>query len=118
MNQEEKLERKLSQLKEKRVKLKDVLESQQTQLKKVDDEISVLEKKKNEQLLKSFQSNLQKEGLDFDQSVLDEVIGLLRSKKTDDSPIENETPSEKVQDHLSNEEAQPISIPVVPDAFR
>lgn len=119
MNQEEKIERKLAQLKEKRVKLKDVLESQQIQLKKVDDEISVLEIKKNEQLLKGFRSNLQKEGLSFDQSTLDEVLGLLRSKKMKNSPVENdESSSQKEPEQVSNNEIQAISIPVVPDAFR
>lgn len=124
MNQEEKIEKKLQQLKEKREKIKTVLQVQTEQLKKVDEEIQVLEMKKNNRLIKNFQSNLQKEGLEFDQTILDKILGLLRTEKTDvienTEEVEAEIPSDASKNVLDEKkDAYPNGdIPSVPDAFR
>lgn len=116
---ESKLEKRIMQLKEKQEKLRNVIQNQTEQLKKVTDDLDQLEQKKNAQMLKSFQSKLRKEGLPFDEGVLDKVIDILKEQ-----PSEEVAPGEAVENPSEEQSTENTTddltedVPSVPQAFR
>ncbi|MBP2629434.1 MAG: hypothetical protein H6Q70_62 [Firmicutes bacterium] len=80
------LDKKIEQLQEKREKHKAVIQVQTEQLRKVEEDINVLEAKKKDRLLKNLLSNLQKEGLNFDKKTVGEIVNILKEKQHEENP--------------------------------
>lgn len=108
MDMDTKLAKKMEFLIEKREKHKAIIQAQTDQLKKINEEIDALEIKKNDRLMKTFFSDLQKEGLNITKSTIKELVSILKEKQ-----------SETISDCAVVEtKAEDAFVPSVPEAFR
>jgi len=114
MDMDAKLDKKFELLVEKREKHKLAIQIQTEQLKKVNEEIDALEMKKNDRLMKTLFLNLQKEGLDINKSMMEEVVTILKTKQNQNEPTNFQSVI------ISNAEKPEgdTFVPTVPDAFR